>query len=55
MIFEILTSDEETVCVSIDHDTFNEILKMLVVEAYHMGKREKNADMDSDHPEENRD
>lgn len=44
MIFEIIAADEETVVVSIDHDTYNEIIKMLVVEAYRMGKKESDAD-----------
>lgn len=42
MIFEIMESanDEDTVTVIIDNHTFNQILMMLVVEAYHKGKGE---------------
>lgn len=42
MIFEVLaTADDETVIVSIDTHTYNQIIKMLVVESYHKGKSER--------------
>lgn len=42
MIFEALaTADDETIIVSMDINTYNQILKMLVVEAYHKGKKER--------------
>lgn len=54
MIFELIEecNDKETVTAIIDNHTFNLILRMIVVEAYHKGRNE-NADMDNDDSEEN--
>ena len=54
MIFEIIEecNDKDTVTAIIDNYTFNQIMKMLVCEAYHKGLSE-NANVDNDNSKEN--